>query len=235
MFLKISRPRHGSIVLHHAMHTLHFFIYSILIPMNNYIKSVFSKKIINFRSFLVLAAVIIAVLGYMYKGLFIAATVNGSPISRLSVISMLEKQSGKAVLDNLITEKLINGEAKRKGIFVPQEEIDAVLKDIEGQVKTQGQTLDQALSMRNMTKDDLIKQVTTQKELEKILSDKVQVADADIDKFITDNKLTPPKGQEADFRKNVQNQLRQQKFSAEANTFITDLRGKASIGRFVSY
>lgn len=203
--------------------------------MNNYLKSVFSKKIINFKSLIILAVVIVVALAYAYKGLFIAATVNGSPISRLSVISMLEKQSGKAVLDNLITEKLINGEARKRGVSIPKEEIDLVLKNIEEQVKSQGQTLDQALSMRNMTKNDLIKQITTQKELEKMLSDKVQVSDADVDKFIKDNKLAPPKGKEADFRKNVQNQLRQQKLGAEANSFITDLRGKASISRFVGY
>ncbi|OGF52264.1 hypothetical protein A3I27_01885 [Candidatus Giovannonibacteria bacterium RIFCSPLOWO2_02_FULL_43_11b] len=203
--------------------------------MNDYLKFIFSKKIINFKSLLVLAIVVLGALGYSYRGLVIAATVNGSPISRMSIIRLLEKQSGKMVLDNLITEKLINGEIEKRGISITKEEIDAVIKDIEGQVGAQGQTLDQALAMRNMTREDLITQITVEKKLQKILSDQIQISSSDIDKFITDNKITSPKGQEADFRKNIENQLRQQKLSSEANVFITSLREKASIGRFVDY
>ncbi|OGF77985.1 hypothetical protein A3H04_00095 [Candidatus Giovannonibacteria bacterium RIFCSPLOWO2_12_FULL_43_11c] len=206
-----------------------------LISMNDYLKFIFSKKIINFKSLLVLAIVVLGALGYSYRGLVIAATVNGSPISRMSIIRLLEKQSGKMVLDNLITEKLINGEIEKRGISITKEEIDAVIKDIEGQVGAQGQTLDQALAMRNMTREDLITQITVEKKLQKILSDQIQISSSDIDKFITDNKITSPKGQEADFRKNIENQLRQQKLSSEANVFITSLREKASIGRFVDY
>ena len=208
---------------------------SMLISMNDYLKFIFSKKIINFKSLLVLAIVVLGALGYSYRGLVIAATVNGSPISRMSIIRLLEKQSGKMVLDNLITEKLINGEIEKRGISITKEEIDAVIKDIEGQVGAQGQTLDQALAMRNMTREDLITQITVEKKLQKILSDQIQISSSDIDKFITDNKITSPKGQEADFRKNIENQLRQQKLSSEANVFITSLREKASIGRFVDY
>lgn len=199
------------------------------------IRFVSSKKVINLKSLLVLAIVVLAVLGYKYRGLFIAASVNGSPISRFSIIRMLEKQSGKVVLDNLITEKLIEGEARKMGVSIPKEEIEAVLKNIEEQVKAQGQTLDQALAMRNMSKEDLIAQITIEKKLQKLLSDKIQISDADIDTYIKDNKITPPNGQELDFRKNIQDQLQQQKLSSEADIFIAGLKDKASIGRFAGY
>jgi len=211
-----------------------YFKNSIIITMNNYIERL--KKFMTVKFSVILVAVILlAAIGYGYRGLVVAATVDGSPISRLSVIRMLEKQSGKIVLDNLITEKLIASEAEKRGISIPKEEIDAVVSDIEKQVGAQGQTLDQALSMRNMTREDLISQITLEKELQKILSDQIQVSGSDIDNFIKENKITPPKGEEADFRKNVEDQLRQQKLSSEANVFITSLKEKASIGRFVDY
>ncbi|MCR4330711.1 MAG: SurA N-terminal domain-containing protein, partial [Patescibacteria group bacterium] len=50
------------------------------------------------------------------KGVFVAATVNGSPISRLSVVQQLEKEGGKNTLDSLITERLIESEVKKMGI-----------------------------------------------------------------------------------------------------------------------
>ena len=131
---------------------------------------------------------------------------------------------------------LILNEAKNRSITVSQEEIDAVLNSIESQVKLQGQTLDQALVTQNMSKEDLIRQITTQKKLEFMLSDKIQIGAEEIEKFIKDNKITAPKDlKQEDFRKSIENQLKQQKLGMEANAFITGLREKASIGRFVNY
>jgi hypothetical protein len=66
------------------------------------------KKIINIKVAIMIAALII-VLAVLYsaRGLFVAATVNGSPIGRMSVVSQLEKASGQKLLDTLITKKLI--------------------------------------------------------------------------------------------------------------------------------
>lgn len=138
-------------------------------------------------------------------------------------------------LDNLITKKLIDGEAKKRNISISKEDIDLAISNIESQLKTQNQTLDQALAARNMNKDDLIAQITTQKEMEKMLADKTQVSEEDINKFIKDNKVTIPAGKDADIRNQVKNQIQQQKFSSEANTFISGLRASASIKYFVSY
>jgi len=44
---------------------------------------------------IILVIIVILALAYIYKGLFIAATVNGSPISRISIIQKLEKSYGK--------------------------------------------------------------------------------------------------------------------------------------------
>ena len=104
--------------------------------------SVKKRKFINTKTAIIVAVIIIlAALAYYYKSLFIAVTVNGSPITRLAVIEELEKVSGKQVLDSLITKKLINGEAIKKGVSVTSEEVDAEIKNIENQIKAQGQTL----------------------------------------------------------------------------------------------
>ncbi len=61
------------------------------------------------KSFIVVFGVfaVLLVLFNAFKGQFIAATVNGSSISRWSLIQELEKQSGKSTLDTMITKKLI--------------------------------------------------------------------------------------------------------------------------------
>ena len=78
--------------------------------MDNNPEVAFKKRqFISTKTAIIIAVIIIlAALVYYYKGLFIAATINGSPITRLAVIKELEKASGKQALDSLITKKLIN-------------------------------------------------------------------------------------------------------------------------------
>src|SRR3989344_2630629 len=156
--------------------------------------------------------IIIGVLAYVYKGIFIAATVDGSPIMRLAVIQKLEKTSGKNLLDSLINEKVI-----------------------ENQVATQGNTLDAALAEAGMSMDDLKKQIIFQKEIEKLLADKINVTDEEVRQYIEDNKIPIPQGQEATIADQIKNEIRNQKLNTEVQALIANLKSKAKIQRFVNY
>ncbi len=185
----------------------------------------------------ILIAVIIAlgVLAYVYKGLFIAATVNGSPISRLSIIQKLEKASGKNLLDSFITEKLVQKEADAKKIVVSNDEINGEIKKIEDQIIVQGSTLEAALSAQGMSMDDLKKQIIFQKKVEKLIADKINVTDEEVVQYINDNKISIPKEQEAAANDQIKNELRNQKLNKEADALITALKSQAKIRYFVNY
>ncbi len=196
------------------------------------------EVMISVRTLRIIAAVIVVLLlAYFTRGLFVAAVVNGSPISRVAVIHQLEKSGGKAALENLITQKLIADAAKKQGISVSASEIDVEVKKIEAQVASAGQgaTLDTLLAQRGMTRDDLTAQITVQKQVEKLLGDKVEVADSDVDKYITDNKITLPKGEEAADRVQIKEQIRQQKLSQEGQAYIDSLHTGAKVSYFVQY
>ena len=191
---------------------------------------------------LVIAIVIAAFLAliltalFFAKGLFIAATLNGSPISRLSVIKDLEKQGGKQTLEVIITQKLINTELAKQNISVTKEEVDQEIKKIEAQVTGQGGTLKDALAQQNMTEEKLREQITIQKKLEKVLADKVAVSDTEIDAYIKENKTTPPKDVKVeDFKKQIGDQLKQQKFQQVAQKWVSDLKTNAKINYYVNY
>ncbi len=186
-------------------------------------------------AFIVALIIVLASLAYYYKGLFIAATINNSFITRLAVIEDLERASGKQALESLITKKLIDNEAVKKGISVTVEEVDAEIKNIEDQIKAQGQTLEQALNGQNMKLEDLKQQIITRKTLEKILADKLQVAEAEITKFITDNKVEIPKGQGEVYKNQIIAQLKQQKLSSEAQALIDSLKSQSVIKYFTNY
>jgi len=198
------------------------------------------KKITISKKTIVIAIIVVVVialgaLAYRLKGLVVAATVNGSPISRLAVIQELEKVSGKNTLEALINQKLIADEATKKNVAVGQDEIDTEIKNIDVQLTAQGQKLDQVLEAENMTRADLEKQIMTQKKLEKLLAEKTQVSEAEIDQYIKDNSIKIPEGQEATYKEQVKNQIEQEKLSSAASEFITSLRNAAKIKYFVEY
>lgn len=182
------------------------------------------------------AVVIVAfVAGYFLKGLFIAATVNGQPISRIAVIKELELKGGASILETFITEDLIRQAAAKKGISVSQKDIDASIASISANLAAQSQDLDSALAAQGMTKADLVRQLTLQSMLEQLLADKVTVTDAEIDKYITDNKITLPGTNPASERNIIKQQIVQEKLGQEVQPYLTQLQAAAKIRYFVKY
>ena len=193
-------------------------------------------KIVKSKTFIIPLAFLIAVaFAFYYKSLFIVATVDGRPISRLAVIRRIEKQSGKVTLDAIINKLLVSSEARKKGITVSDTEVQDELKKIEDQIAEQGGSMDAFLTAQGMDTDELKKQIILQKQVEKILSDKAQILDSDIEQYIKDNKVTIPKGMEAEYRNQIKDQLRGQKLDEAFGRLLDDLRAKALINYFIKY
>lgn len=196
--------------------------------------AIFSK--ISKRS-LLLALAVIALTGlvYYFKGLFIAATVNGKPISRLSLIQKMEKQSGKQALDSLIVEILILQEAKKQNINVGPDEINTEIKKIEDSLTAQGQNLDQLLSFQGLSREDLRKQIELQKTAVAIVKKDIKVTDEEIESYLETSKESFPEGTDSgELREQTKKQLEQQKIDQEIQSLVQDLREKAKINYFLN-
>ena len=199
-------------------------------------QSVVNTNARNPRLWIGLAIVVLAVLAFAFKGLFVAAVVNGQPISRLAVIQQLEQQNGKQALDSLVTQTLIFDEAKKQKVTVSQSDVDADLKRINDALKAQGQTLDTALAARGLSKNDLIQQITLQKLVEKMVGKNVKVTDDDVAKYIDTNKDNLPQDLSEDqLKAQVKQQLQQQQLQEKTQTFVANLQKKAKISYFVGY
>ena len=170
------------------------------------------------------------VLIYLVKSLFIAAFVNGRPVSRIALIQELEKQGGQKVLDSLIEKSLILQEANKEGIKVSKADIDAEIARIEALLKEQNLSLDEALSMRGETMASLSEQIKLQKTVEALLAQKISVTDDEVRKYFDEN--VDLFGAEADFedvKADAGDQLYQQKLNSEYSQWIEELRSKAKI------
>jgi foldase protein PrsA len=184
---------------------------------------------------LVVLAIVLGLL-YYFKNLFIAATVNGQPISRFEVIKRLEKRDGKTALDNVITEILVLQEAKKLNATVTDAEVSAEIAKVRQELTTQGQNLDTLLSFQQMTMKDFEMQIKLQKTAEKILADKVNATEEEILKFIEDNKSAIPEGMaQEEVRAAAVQQVKSQKMGTELTKWLEMVKAKSSINYFVKY
>ena len=194
------------------------------------------NKVKKPKVFIPLIIIALIIVAFLFKGLFVAALVNGQPISRLSLVAELEKQGGSQVMASLINQALILQEAKKKNIEVSQKEIDDSVKEIEDSLKEQGQDLNTALTSQNLSREDFITQIKLRKIVEKLLADQVKVEDKEVNDYIEINKETLPTDLEEDeLRKKVSEQLRQQKLATKSQELLANLNKDAKIQYFVNY
>jgi parvulin-like peptidyl-prolyl isomerase len=185
---------------------------------------------------LVTAVLLIGVAFVFTRGYIVAATVNGSPISRLAIISELEKQGGKQALEAMINEKVVTAEFEKLGITIDDNAVAEEIKKIEAQVSAQGGTLEEALTQQGMTMEILQDQIESQLKLEKALADKISVTDEEITAFMKENEVVPPAGTDVEAVKaQIADKLKQDKLKTEAPAWIKEVTDKASIKYYVTY
>ncbi len=184
-----------------------------------------------------LFAVLLVVGAFLFtRGYIVAATVNGSPISRLSIVGELEKQGGKQALEAAIQEKLLTDALTEKGIVITEEVVDAEIKLIEENVKGQGGTLEAALEQQAMTLEILREQIKTQKGVEEAIADKLVISDEEVAAYAkTAGIEKPAEMTEAEFADAIKSQLKQQKLQTEAAAFVQSLTDSANITYYISY
>jgi len=91
------------------------------------------NKIVAVHAVSLLVVITLAALAYYRYGF--VATVNGQPISRLQYYQNMEKQIGKSVLDQLVSENVVLTEASKKGVIIEKSVIDAEVGKVEASSK----------------------------------------------------------------------------------------------------
>lgn len=181
-----------------------------------------------------LAVIAVSFLLYYFRGAFIVAVVNNRPITRYSLDRELEKQGGKQVLENKISEILILQELNKQKINIPQSDIDQKIKEIENQVSAQGQKLDSLLAVQGQTRKDLEKTIKVQVAVEKILSKDVNIGDKEVADYFEQNKTTYPKDTKLeDKREEIKTTLFRQVISEKFQPWMEELKKNSKIYYFL--
>ncbi len=157
------------------------------------------------------------------------ATVNGEKITQAELNERLMQQAGKEVLDQMITEKLILQEAKKKGIKVSEKEIDKKIEEFKKRFPDE-KTFRAQLKENNMTLDFLREQLKLQLILEKILKDKIKVSEEEVKKYYKENKeMFFPGKKFEEVKEQIEEELEYQKISMQTQIWIEELKKKAKI------
>lgn len=186
----------------------------------------FSKKVV-----LVIAVGVLLTLVFWKKEWFVAATVNGSPITTLELMSRMSRDYKTQALDQVISEKIILAEAKNKGIQVNKQEIDKKLSEIEQKFGGQ-ESFSKLLAQQGQTRDGFKEQVLLQLIVEKLYSNEATVSAEEVDSFIKESASSLQATDSAKQKEEAENVLKQQKLSQIFSQKFQELKQQAQVKIF---
>ena len=115
------------------------------------------------------------------------ATVNDEVITEGELNHLLQSQYGPSILDALITNKIVELEAKKLGIKLTDEEIE---EEYNSYAESYGgeEALLKAFESYNLTKDDIIKDIETYLLTLKVMEDYIGITDEDVKTYFEEHK-----------------------------------------------
>jgi len=193
------------------------------------IAKIYSKNPLAYKGGLIAVVIIIvlAVALWFNKGLLVAGTINGQIITTPKFYNRLVETSGNDTFDSLVQETLLKQEASKRHVTATKDDIDKKVAKIEKSLGGK-ENLDAALIQNKTTMNQLRRNLEIQVLVEKILADQIKVTDAEITKYIEDNKASSPDIT----REEAKQQLESQKLKEKFTPWYNELKSKAKINRY---
>ncbi|MEK7565641.1 MAG: hypothetical protein AAB506_01180 [Patescibacteria group bacterium] len=176
--------------------------------------------------------VLVVLLGWKNKGLFIVAMVNGRPITRLELESRMVDRYGQSSLEELVNERIVRDAAAKKGVKVIAPEIDVKEQEIRKRLGDQV-NLEQALAQQKITLADFRKQMELQVVVEKLVADQIIITDAEVAEYISKNKIVLTATDEAQMKEETRSILFQQKVNEAFGKLFSDLKSQTPVLKFL--
>lgn len=191
------------------------------------------QSLFTLRNIIIVLVLVLAVLAWKFKGSFIAATVNGQPISRFELNDLLVKRFGQQTLDNIVSERLILSAVRQKGIFITDSEIDRKVKEIEERLKGQASLTD-ALTAQGLTMPMFRRQLEIQISIEKLFDNEATISSKEVDDYYSQNSTMYKNATDpAAIKEEVKSTLKQQKVNDLFEKWFAEIRKNAKITKFL--
>lgn len=199
--------------------------------LNNLLNQVFDN-FTNFKSskkiYIAFFIIIFLLLAFYKKSWFVAATINGAPITGLELQMRLNQQFKSQLLNQLINEKIILIEAGKIGAIPAATEIDQKISELETNVGG-SETLDNLLLQQGQTRVALRDQVKIQLAISKMYDEQASVSAKEVNDFIKTNSAGLQATDSASQQKEAYDFIKQQKISEIFSKKFQELRTNANI------
>ena len=196
-------------------------------------------KIIS-KKYLYAVAIVLALIGLLFAAsrLWVVAWVDNKPITKFELYSLLEKRDEGNTAEELIVQKLLKSEGDKQRQTVSDQEIEAEIKKVEEQQGGAAQ-LDQILQVNRTSREDFRKLVELQLIKQKLFGQGVDITDANVDKYIEENKDSLPPGvldnpessEAAKLRDSAKEQLKQMKVNENFNKWLEETMQSSRVSR----
>lgn len=173
----------------------------------------------------------LAVLASYKKAWFVAATVNGAPITNLEVLARLNEQYRTQTLTQMTNEKIILDEAKKKGVAVTESDIDNKIVQLEQNVGGK-EMLDSLLAQQGQDRKSLREQLKIQISIEKMYAGEASISAEEIDQFVAQNQDQMQSTDSAKQAEEAKEVLKQQKLGQIFNSKFQQLKQQAKVTIF---
>lgn len=176
----------------------------------------------------------VLVLAIYKKGIFITATVNGSPITTVELVGRLLQNFKKQELDNMIVEKIVLGEARKKNVLPTNQEVQDKVAQVEQKVGGKD-AFDNLLSQQGRSRASYEQELRLQIAIEKLYSNEASASEQEINDFIKQYKTQLEANGATDSAKQKEQAIeviKQRKLSEIAFQKIDELRKSASVKIF---
>lgn len=188
----------------------------------------FLKK--NLAIILIIAAVL--GLAIFKKHWFVAATVNGVPVSNLEVLGRLNREYRTEVLETIVSEKIILSEARKKGAIPSESEVNDRMKELEEKQFGGAEAFDAFLEQQNQTRATIKELVKIQLAIEKMYATEATVSDEEVAEFITQYKDQFQASDEAGQKEEARDAIKQRKLSQIFSEKLEELKKNAQVKIF---
>lgn len=175
-----------------------------------------------------LALVVLAILGLRFRYLVVPGTVNGKPIFIWQYISRLHASAGPDVLDQLMTELLINQEADKAGITVSREDLDKELAEIQLQFGD-AESFEAFIVSQGLTKKEVEEQITLNTKLKRLMKDNIAVTDEEVNTEYAENSDLYEDLSEEEAKEQIRQGLSDQKTQTEVSNWIQEARTNSQL------
>ena len=165
------------------------------------------------------------------KEWFVAATVNGAPITNLELQMRLNKQFRTQTLNQLINEKIILSELTKNNAVPTEAEVSKKISDIETSLGGP-QAMDAILAQQGQTRESVRQQLKLQLGIEKLYANEATVSAEEVAEFIEINKDQMRASESAEQQKEAAESIKNQKVTQIFSQKFPDLRQKAKIQIF---